>query len=230
MKNVFLVFGYGVPKNIFIDENYNLYLKMVFNKIYNLVLKSKVTNPLIICSGGKTDCFKPYKRNEGEEMVKFFKKLSQKSFLKPITTKWLFISEKTSLSTLENFLHCKQILKKQKIVQAQLYIFCEQTRAKRVKTLAKKILDKKYNSKVIPIDFDTSPNRYLDPEFLAEKERMVLKHDLWALKNSVNLKKYHTLFEDKLKFLRKAGPKVHTEAVKKWWEQGINKLMKKHNN
>jgi len=88
-------------------------------------------------------------------------------------------------------------------------------------------LDKKYNPIVIPVDFDTSANRYLDPKFLTKKERLVLKYDLWALKNSTNLKKYHKIFEDKLKFLRKAGPEAHTEAVKEWWEQGINKLMEK---
>ncbi len=64
MKKVYLVFGYGVPKNIIKDENYNFYLKMVFNQIYNLEVKYKSDSPLIICSGGKTDCFKPYKRND----------------------------------------------------------------------------------------------------------------------------------------------------------------------
>jgi hypothetical protein len=83
-----------------------------------------------------------------------------------------------------------------------------------------------YNFTVIPIDFDTSPNRYLDPKFLVKKERLVLKHDLWALESSTNLKKYHRLFEEKLKFLRQAGPKVHTKAIKEWWERGINGLTK----
>lgn len=227
MKNVFLIFGYGIPKNIFVDENYNLYLKIVFNKIYNLVIKSKVSNPLIICSGGKTDCFKPYKRTEGDEMIKFLKKLCQQSFLKSLTKNWFFISEKTSLSTLENFLHCINILKKQKITSARLFVFCEQTRAKRVKTLAKKILVKKFNLTVIPVDFDTSPNRYLGHKFLAEKERLALKCDLWALENPVNLEKYHQLFEEKLRFLRKAEPETHTKAVKEWWEQEIDKLTDK---
>jgi len=228
MKDVFLIFGYGVPKNILVDENYNLYLKTIFNQVYDFVTKNKIQNPLIICSGGKTDCFKPYKRTEGDEMIKFLKKLCQQSFLKPVTKNWLFISEKISLSTLENFLYCKNILKKQKIISARLFVFCEQTRVKRVKILAKKILAKKYNLTVIPVDFDTSPNRYLDPQFLTEKERLVLKHDLWALENPANLKKYHQLFEEKLKFLRKAGPEVHTKAVQEWWKQEIIKLMEKN--
>ena len=226
MKNIFLIFGYGIPKNIFVDENYNLYLKTVFNQVYDLVTKDKVSSPLVICSGGKTDCFKPYKITEGDEMVKFFKKLCQQSFLKSVTKNWLFVSEKTSLSTLENFLHCRGILKKQKITPARLFVFCEQTRVKRVKILAKKILNKKYNPIVIPVDFDTSANRYLDPKFLTEKEQLVLKHDLWALENTTNFKKYHQLFEEKLRFLRKAGPEVHTKAVQEWWEQEINKLTK----
>jgi methionyl-tRNA synthetase len=45
---------------------------MVFNKIYDLVTRNDIAKPLIIFSGGKTDCFKPYKRNEASEMIKLF--------------------------------------------------------------------------------------------------------------------------------------------------------------
>ncbi|NQU83391.1 MAG: hypothetical protein HQ536_01640 [Parcubacteria group bacterium] len=224
MKNVFLVFGYGIPRNILKDENYNFYLKMVFNRVYNIVLKNKINNPLIICSGEKTDMVRPYKRTEAEEMVRLFKHINKKPFLKDITRNWLFVPEKKSLSTLENFLNCKQLIEKRKIKKANFYIFCEQTREKRIKILAKKILNKNYNFKVIPIDFDISTNRYLSPKFLAKKEGAELKHSLWVLQSPENLKKHHKVFADKIKYFRKAGPNVHVDTIKEWWEQKLKEL------
>jgi len=228
MKNIFLVFGYGIPKNILKDENYNFYLKMVFNQIYELVIKNGINDPIIICSGGKTDMYKPYKRTEGAEMVKLIKSIAKRPFLKQVTKDWLFIPEKTSLSTLENFLNCKAILKKRGIQNTNLSIFCEKTRERRIKRLAKETVDKDYNFQVLPIDFDVSENRYLDPKFIEKKEKLVLKHDLWALQSPENLKKYHKLFEEKFEFLRKAGPNAHTRAVREWWEKKINELEKKN--
>ena len=226
MNDVFLIFGYGIPKNILKDENYNFYLKMVFNRIYDIVLMNKIKKPLIICSGGKTDMFKPYKRTEAEEMIRLLKNLSKRPFLKKITQNWLFIPEKKSVSTLENFLNCLQLVKKRKIKKANFYIFCEQTREKRIKILAKKILDKNYNFLVIPIDFDVSANRYLSTDFLAKKEKIELEHSLWALQNPENLQKHHKVFVERIEYLRKSGPKVHVEAVKKWWKQKLKELKK----
>ncbi len=228
MKNVFLVFGYGIPKDIYKDENYNFYLKMVFNKIYDFVIKQSIRNPIIICSGGKTDMFKPYERTEAVEMIKLLKKLSERPFLKTITKDWLFLPEKKSLSTLENFISCKTLLKNKKINKANLYIFCEQTREKRIKTVGKKIFNKNYNFQVVPIDFDVSSNRYIDPEFLAKKERVELKHSLWALESTENFKKHHELFQEKIDYLRKAGPDVHVEAVKEWWEKKLKEIEEKN--
>ncbi|MBU1778094.1 hypothetical protein KJ992_00305 [Patescibacteria group bacterium] len=230
MNNIFLIFGYGIPKNILKDENYNFYLKMVFNRIYDIIVKTKVRKPLVICSGGKTDIFKPYNRTEAEEIIKFLKKLRNKPFLKLLTKNWLFIAEKKSLSTLENFLNCRKIIKKRNIKKANFFIFCEQTRKNRIKILAKKMLDKNYNFQVISIDFDVSKNRYLPINYLAKKEKVELEHSLWALQNSENLKKHHKIFEEKIDYLRKAGPKAHVEAVKNWWDQKLSelKLQDKH--
>jgi len=226
VKNIFLVFGYGIPKNIFRDENYNFYLKMVFNRIYDFAVENKDSRPLIICSGGRTDCFPPYRRMEGEEMVKFLKKLSQRPGLKQTTKDWSFMPENKSIFTLENFLGCQKLLKKKKINKANLFIFCEKTRAQRVRILAGKIFSVKYDLKIIPVDFDVSANRYLEPEFLAKKEQVILRYDLWALKRPGNFKKYHKFFKEKFQFLRKAGPKAHVKAVKEWWEKEILELKK----
>jgi hypothetical protein len=224
MNDVFLVFGYGIPKDILKDENYNFYLKMVFNRIYDIVSMNKIKKPLIICSGGKTDMFKPYKRTEAEEMIRLLKNLSKRPFLKKITRNWLFIPEKKSLSTLENFINCQQIIKKRRIKKANFYVFCEQTRAKGIKILAKKIFNKNYNFLIIPIDFDVSANRYLSIDFIAKKEKAELEHSLWALQSPKNLKKHHKVFAERIEYLRKAGPKVHVEAVKEWWEQKLKEL------
>jgi len=225
MNDIFLVFGYGVPKNILKDENYNFYLKMVFNKIYSLVVKNKTEKPIIIACGGETDMLKPYKRTEADEMIKLFSAfIKERPFLKSMTKNWLFIPENKSLSTLENLFNSKKIVEKQRIKKANFFIFCEQTREKRIKVLAKKILDKNYNFLVVPIDFDVSANRYLSPEFLDKKEKVELEHSLWALQNPKNLKKHHEVFVEKIEYLRKAGPKVHIEAVKKWWEQKLKEL------
>jgi hypothetical protein len=225
MNDIFLVFGYGIPKNILRDENYNFYLKMVFNKIYDFVAKNKLAQPIIICCGGKVDMTKPYARNEADEMVKFFVELiGQRPYLNPITQNWIFIFEKESLSTLENLINGKATIKKRGIKKANLSIFCEQTREKRIKILAQKIFDKNYNFQIIPIDFDVSANRYLPPEFIAKKEKMELKYSLWALQSPENLKKYHEIFVEKIEYLRKAGSQAHVEAVRKWWEQKLKEL------
>lgn len=225
MNDVFLVFGYGIPKNILKDENYNFYLKMVFNKIYGFVAKNKTDKPIIITCGGETDMLKPYKRSEADEMIKLFSAfIKERPFLKPMTKNWLFIPENKSLSTLENLLNSNKIIQKRKIKKANFFIFCEQTREKRIKVLAKKILDKNYNFLVVPIDFDVSANRYLPMEYLAKKESAELKHSLWALQSPENLKKHHKVFEEKIEYLRKAGSKVHVEAVKEWWDQKLKEL------
>lgn len=225
MNNVFLVFGYGVPKDIFKDEKYNFYLKMVFNKIYSIVIKNKVPKPIIIFCGGNTDGFKPYRRTEADEMIKFFVAIiKEKTFLKSLTKNWTIISENKSLSTLENLLNSKNIITKRKIRKANFFIFCEQTRESRIKILANKIFGKNSKFQVEPIDFDVSQNRYLSPEYLAKKENTELRHSLWALKSPRNLKKHHKMFQEKFEYFRKAGQKTHTNAVKEWWDQKLREL------
>ncbi|MEA2097682.1 MAG: hypothetical protein U9P70_01210 [Patescibacteria group bacterium] len=224
MKNIFLIFGYGVPKDILKDENYNLYLKIVFNKIYDIFAKNEIVNPVIIFSGGVTDCRKPYKRNEADEMIKLFDLLRKRQFVKNLTKNWVLIPEKKSISTLENFLFCKKIISKRKINKANIYIFCEQTRERRIKKLSKIIFNKNYKCCIVTVDFDTSSNRYLDPEFITKKEKEELKHSLWALKGRENLKKHRKSVEEKLKFLREVKSKDHEKEIKKFWEMRLGKL------
>jgi hypothetical protein len=225
MGNIFLVFGYGIPKDILKDENYNFYLKMVFNKVYDISVNDNSKKSLIIFCGGRTDMSKPYQRTEAEEMARFFANLiKNRTFLNQITKKWMLIPEKESLSTLENIINSKKIIKSRKIDKDNIFIFCEHTREKRIKTLAKKIFDKDYDFQVLSIDFDISVNRYLPAEFVAKKEQAELKHSLLALESPEKLKKHHQIFAEKFEYLRKMGQKRHTEAVKKWWEEKLKEL------
>lgn len=214
-----------MPKDIFKDEKYNFYLKIVFNKIYSIVIKNNITKPIIIFCGGNTDGLKPYKRTEADEMIKFFATMiKEQPFLKSLTRNWIIVSEKESLSTLENLINSKKIIAKRKIRKANLFIFCEQTRENRIKVLARKIFDKNYNFQIEPIDFDVSANRYLSPEYLSKKENTELKHSLWALQSPENLKKHHKVFEEKFEYFRKMGYKAHVNAVKEWWDQKLKEL------
>ncbi|HLM84476.1 MAG TPA: hypothetical protein VK254_04710 [Candidatus Bathyarchaeia archaeon] len=225
MNNIFLVFGYGMPKNILKDEKYNFYLKIVFNKIYDFATKNNAAKPIIIFCGGNTDGFKPYQRTEADEMIRFFTALiTERPMLKSLTKKWTLIPENKSLSTLENLIKSQKIITKRKIRKANLFIFCEQTRENRIKVLAKKILDKNYKFRIEPIDFDVSQNRYLSPEYLAKKENTELKHSLWALQNPENLKKHHQMFKEKFEYFRKVGHKAQTNAVKEWWDQKLKEM------
>lgn len=203
---------------------------MVFNKIFDIVTKNKIATSFIIFCGGETDMIRPYKRNEADEMIKFFTEfIRKKTFLNSITKNWLLIAENKSLSTLENLLNSKKILDKKKIKKAKIFVFCEQTREKRIKVLTEKIFDKNYNFQITPIDFDVSANRYLSQDFIAKKEKIELEHALWALENPENLKKHHEVFREKIEYLRKAELKVHGEAVKKWWKQKLRTLKNKSN-
>lgn len=225
MNNIFLIFGYGVPKDILKDENYNFYLKIVFNKIYDIVTKNNIDNPIIITCGGKTDMFKPYHRTEADEMIRFLESfIQERQFLQPITKNWSFIPESKSLSTLENLLNSLSIVQNKEIRKANFYIFCEQTRQKRIKVLAKKVFDKDASFLIIPIDFDVSANRYLPTEYLAKKEKLDLKYSLWALQSPENLKKHHKVFEEKMEYIRKAGHKKSISTLKEWWDKKLKEL------
>ncbi len=221
MNNIFLICGYGVPKNILQDNNYNIYLNIAFNQLYNFTQVKKINNPIIIFSGGQTDCFKPYNRQEAVLMNLFFKKWSQRMQLKSITKNWQILLENKSLSTLENLLFSRNLLKSKKIKQGALYIIHEQTHGHRLKILVPKIFSSSFNKFYWPIDFDTSANRYLGEDFLRKKEAKTLRHDLWSLQSQGNLIKHHKLYQKRLIFLRQAKSDKHIDLVRKWWEKQL---------
>lgn len=225
MKNIYLVLGYGIPTNIYKDENYNFYLKTVFNKIFDNVTREKINKPLIFFCGGKTDLFRPYKRTEATEMIKFFKLFIKRHLiLKSITKDWIFIAENKSLSTLENLVYSKEVLDDYKIRKISLVIFCEQTRAKRVEIISRRVFKKNFPVKVVPIDFDVSDNRYLQKNFINKKEKSELNHSLWALQIAENMKKHHEVFVEKIEYMKKVKSKEQVSAMRQWWEQKLKEM------
>lgn len=222
---IFLILGYGIPKQMSEDQNYRVYLNMAFNRIYDETVNTEVKRPRILFSGGATDCFPPFKRTEAEEMKTYFKSLCERPAVKNQTKGWILLTEKRSLNTLENLLETQKILAKRKEdPKATITIFCEQTRSARIKRLSKKTFPSSHKLVVSPIDFDVSANRYLDPTLLKKREDTHIVYDAWAIKDPKNLTAYHKIFKERIDFLREAGAERHVEAVKEWWEKKLASL------
>jgi hypothetical protein len=223
MKNIFIVPGYGIPKNILEDQPYKKYLGLVFNYIFETCTKTNSWAPIIIFCGGPTDVFKPYKRTEAEEMKKLFWKYTKRGFVKNYTKKWNYNIENISLSTVENILFAKKIADEIKS-KKNFYIFGEYTRKLKIQIFAKKIIGK--NFKVVPFDFDLSINRYRDPQFIQKKEKIDIKFGLKAIADKNFLIEYRKLFIEKLAYLRKMGPTRHKEAINVWWKEKVREFEK----
>lgn len=210
IKQVFCIFGYGVPYNILRDKTYAKYLLFVATYIYKEELKKKIL-PVLILSGGRTDCFKPYHRTEAGEMKRYFDKKKSTHF-----SKWEFIVEKSSLSTLENFLHCSKIIHKQRLPKKSVVIFCEKSRLQRVRVLARAILKGYTGITIVPVSFGKIA--LTEKAFIRKKESLELHHALDAIKSKKRLVQHHELFKKKFAYLRKAGSKNTKRALREWWE------------
>ena len=189
----YLILGYGIPRKIESDENYSRYLGVVFNSIFVQSQISIDSSAIVFC-GGMTDLFKPYKRSEAAEMVRMFKTFADRGACRVVTKSWKYLLEKKSLSTLENLVYAKQMLDAKKTSYSSITIFCEATRFKRIKRLAKNIFG---TAEVVAIDFDLSENRYLDPSFIQKRERATSELEDWAMRSPENMKEFRKLFLEK---------------------------------
>jgi hypothetical protein len=224
MQEFVLVNGYGVPKDIIKDDNYRHYLNAVFNTVYEACVRDNI-QPIIIFSGGKTDMFKPYRRTEAGEMAKYFKLLAKRPFVAKVTKTWKCELESRALSSLENMLFARELLKKKyPRVQSGTVVF-EHTRTKRIHAVGKKVFAGFKELTFLPVDFDVSKVRY-DLQLVDDKEAYALKMDLWSLESPKNLKLHHEVFADKVKTLRQAGPEHHQEALHAWWRKSLERLEK----
>lgn len=186
-----LVCGYGVPKNILEDRSYHAYLTACFNRLFDLYQNNR---GIIVLNGGPTDCYKPYQRTEAGEMAKWFRE--KKTEVEKTTGKklrWKIISRPKSLSSVENLLNFRPLAAGEKI------IFCEHTRAPRIKKLADKIFGRRI--KIIPIDFDASERRYT-PIRTKASEQDFLRMELTAIGDPKAMAKLRAFMKKKLAIMR----------------------------
>jgi len=219
---VYLVPGYGVPGDIVNDANYRAYLGQAFNHVYAEAERSG-QSPVTVFSGGRSDCFPPYRRTEAGEMRSFFRGLAGRPACRKATRSWRMIVESRALSTLDNLALTKALLTASGVRPAFVTVFCEATRAPRVRRLAREVFSG-LPVRIVPVDFDLSANRYLDADFRRAKEARVLRIELAALRDPVVLKRYRDALVRRISFLRSAGPSGHVAAVRKWWEEQLGEL------
>lgn len=200
-----LIPGYGVPKDILKDTNYNSYLSICFNTLFHKYHNQKGT---IIFSGGYTDCYPPYQRTEAREMKRWFeqqKKIAEKACEKKLN--WIFKTDNKSLTSVENIFNVKPFVSQ----KSNILIFCDATRALRMKKFATEILGKNI-AKIIPVDFDTSNNRYkLDA--IAWREKEDLRLSLKAVLDPKLLKIRREFAKRKLEIMREYGAEKGHEKL-----------------
>lgn len=199
-----LICGYGVPKNIDTDPNYQAYLHPVVNYLFR---HHRNTNGTIVLNGGATDIFKPYKRTEAGEMKKWLQKKvdeirwPSQNVNNGILDGWQVLAKPKALTTVETLLNFAKTDMKG---LSDILIFCEATRAARIRRLVREIPSLR-SAETIPIDFDTSPRRY-DLETIKKNERDFLQLELAALHNPTGLKSLRTFAQEKLRLMRQYTP------------------------
>lgn len=214
------------------DDNYRRYLSIAFNQIFDVAGGEKAN---ILFCGGPTDCFRPYKRTEAEEMAKLFKSLAGRSEVKKQTKKWKYVLLSKTVCGLENILYTVGYLKKNnrsvdahdKIKKAQVIIFCEQTRSSRIRRLVnygqkhdKLLRGIKFG--VTPIDFDLSSNRYLDKKFIFKREGHDFDMEFDAIQSREALLAWRQWHLKKLEYFRENGYcKDGSRVVEQWWKDNL---------
>lgn len=197
-KIVAIVNGYGVPKDIFSDLSYHAYLVQVFNYLFDRYRKFELT---IVCCGGHTSFFPPYRRTEGAEMSRWFKDRIRK--LKLVHS-WEVRQETNGLTAVENLLACRKFVKVGRIL-----CFCEKTRETKMRHLAHKIFRKRVM--VFGVEFDGSPPRYQSNRQVMERED--LQYSLLALKNSEWRNVLHAAAEEKIRVLRRMPARIRVTEI-----------------
>lgn len=213
--NIFIICGYGLPKDIRDDQNYLTYLNVAFNRMYELAARQAAT---VIPCGGPTNCSPPFDGTEAQFISGYLKELMDREATREQTKDWEVALEDRSLSSLENLVFAKDIIQERGI-SGPLTIFCEKTREPRLRLFADKIFQGA-PVEIFAIDFDISKNRYLDPETIKRKEDLAAQEGLWTLEDPERLRKHHELFEAKFAFLRQRQTEglSHADAVKEWFE------------
>ncbi len=213
-QHSYVVLGYGIPDDILTDRNYSTYLSIAFNTIVRTLHECESMVKLIVC-GGATDTTPPFSRVESAELAKWFHTQIQATGDIALASRITITEESSSVSTLENIYNAKKLLEGD---EGAIVIFSEYTRAARVEILAKELFGEG-RTHVVPIDFDTTMNRYHDPMFIHSKEEKSLTHDMWALKDSNHMKRHHELYAGRIDFMREHHGDI--SQIQEWWK---NKL------
>jgi hypothetical protein len=217
-----LICGYGVPEDMATDPNYQAYLHPVVNFLFE---RYRDAEGKIIVNGGATDLFRPYRRTEAGEMKKWLSAQIDKMRRPEVFINWGIVEKPRSLTTVENLLNFDEAIRagsRDPAYTADLLIFCEATRAARIRRLVRGI-PKLHHARVIPIDFDTSPRRY-DLAAIKKNERDFLRLELAAIHDPTRLKSLRKMAQEKLRLMRRYTP----EEAHRRLPEILNRLNQKY--
>lgn len=194
-----IINGYGVPEDIRTDQPYYAYLVQVLNWLWERHRDHEI---IIVPCGGKTDMRPPYRRTEASEMVKWFRPRIRALGL---AVSWRVRPIATELTALENMLAAAKRFPNGKIVY-----FCEWTRLKKMRALAKRIFGKR--ATVIGIEFDGSLPRY-DLHGRRVLEREDITYSLAALEDPKWRRMLRAAAAEKIRVLRATPERVRATEV-----------------
>lgn len=156
----------------------------------------------IVPVGGKTDMHPPYRRTEAGEIAKWF---SPRIRALGLTSRWQVKPIATELSALEDMLAAAKQYPRGSIVY-----FCEWTRLKKMRALAKRIFGAR--ATVIGIEFDGSAPRY-DSRGRTALEREDLAYSLAALEDPAWRRALRAATEEKIRVLRATPARIRATEV-----------------
>lgn len=196
---VAIINGYGVPEDIRTDRSYHAYLVQAVNWLWE---RHRTHDLTIVPAGGPTDMRWPYRRTEAEEMAKW---LRPRIVGLELASRWRIAPIATELTALENMLAAAKRYPKGPIVY-----FCEWTRLRKMRTLAKRVFGKR--ATVVGIEFDGSAPRY-DLRGRAALEREDLVYSLAALEDPAWRRALRAAAEEKIRVLRAIPARVRATEV-----------------
>jgi hypothetical protein len=221
-KHLYLIPGYGVPRDMAADGSYQRYLGFVFNYLFAEAQRGVAGT--VVMSGGATDMLPPCRRTEAGEMAVVLKAWAARPECRRALKGWHWQREDKAILTVENLLNTQAWAARQGWSSARLTIFVEATRAARVRRLARLVFPG-WTARVVPVDFDLSANRYLEADFLRRREQAQTRWEARAVHDPAFRRELHALALRRLAMLRTAGPDGHVAAVRVWWEKELSAMM-----
>lgn len=220
-REIFLIPGYGVPRDMATDGNYPRYLGLVFNFLFSEARRGVIGT--VVMSGGASDMTAPYRRTEAGEMAKVMKAWATRAECREAFRGWRWQKETKAILSVENLVLTKEWCDQQGLSGGRLTLFVEATRAARLSRLARLVFAG-WTVRVVPVDFDLSANRYVEEAFLHRREATAWRWEARACRDASFRRELHTLARRRLTKLREAGDTAHVHAVRAWWEEQLKRL------